>query len=116
MDTLKQVGNVDELDQALAESRARPVLLFKHSTTCPISEHALRELKSFLDGAGGAVNAKLITVQTAPDVSAAVAERLGLRHESPQAILVRDGREVWNASHYAITFAAIDEAIRAVQR
>jgi bacillithiol system protein YtxJ len=35
----------------------------------------------------------------------------GVRHESPQAILVHDGRVVWNASHGAITRRSLAEAL-----
>jgi bacillithiol system protein YtxJ len=41
-------------------------------------------------------------------VSDAAAQRLGIRHETPQAILLRDGRVVWNASHFRITAIELD--------
>ncbi len=43
-------------------------------------------------------------------VSLALAERVGLQHQSPQAMLVRDGSAVWNASHHDITAAALQNA------
>jgi bacillithiol system protein YtxJ len=53
----------------------------------------------------------LITVQTDRAVSIEAARLLGIVHESPQAILVSNGRAVWNRSHSEITAAAINEAI-----
>lgn len=112
MDKLKELKSIQELEHALDESRERPVLLFKHSLTCPISSRAFNELQSYLGNADPRISYKLITVQTAREVSDEAALRLKLEHQSPQAILVRNGRELWNASHYEITASALDQAIR----
>lgn len=113
MDDLQELKSIEELDHALDESRERPVLLFKHSLTCPLSRRAFNELRSYLDNADPRIGYKLITVQTARSVSDEAASRLRLEHHSPQAILVRNGRELWNASHYEITAEALDHAIKA---
>ena len=112
MGDLEELTSIGELDQALNESHQRPVLFFKHSRTCPISHRAFRELQAYLDKADPRVSYKLITVQTARDLSDEAASRLHLEHESPQAILVRKGRELWNASHNDITAESLDQAIR----
>lgn len=44
-------------------------------------------------------------------VSLALAERVGVRHESPQAMLIKEGRGVWSASHRGITAAALQAAV-----
>jgi bacillithiol system protein YtxJ len=112
LDDLEELKSIQQLDHALDESSERPVLLFKHSLTCPISARAFRELKCHLDNADPRISYKLITVQTARSVSDEAAARLRLEHESPQAILVRNGRELWNASHSEITAESLDQAIR----
>ena len=109
---LEELKSVEELDQALDESRERPVLFFKHSLTCPISTRAFSELQSYLDNADPRASYKLITVQSARLVSDELASKLKLEHQSPQAILVQNGRELWNASHYQITASALAEAIQ----
>jgi len=109
---LKELQSIEELNQALAESSERPVLLFKHSLTCPISARAFRQLKEHLEEVTPSVAYKLITVQTARSVSNEAEARLGIQHETPQAILVRNGHPVWNASHFDITAETIQEAIQ----
>jgi len=111
-DNLKELNSIEELDGALVESTTRPVLFFKHSLSCPISTRAFSELQSYLYSADPRISYKLITVQRAREVSDEAASRLKLEHQSPQAILVRNGRELWNASHYDITASALDQAIR----
>lgn len=112
MTRLTPLHDVLSLDAAIAESCERPVLLFKHSRYCGVSCEALDELQSHIDGAPVEIAYKMITVQTHRPVSEAAAERLGLRHETPQAILVRNGKMVWNASHFRITATHLDRALR----
>jgi bacillithiol system protein YtxJ len=113
--------NVADLDRLLSESHTRPLLLFKHSYTCGISAEALDELVDHLNAevlASGIPDPQyaLVTVQTHRDVSNAVTSRLGVRHETPQALLIRDGRVVWAASHFRVTADAMKKALSAEPR
>ena len=118
---LTPLEHVDELHRLIAESESRPVLLFKHSHTCGVSMEALDELVTHLNdrrprgsashSAGSSPQYAMVTVQTHRAVSNAVAQKLGVRHETPQALLIRDGRVVWSASHFRVTAAAVGGAI-----
>jgi bacillithiol system protein YtxJ len=113
---LTRLEGLDQLSRLIDGSASCPVLLFKHSYSCGISAEALDELATHLDdthaGTTGVTYA-MVTVQTHRDVSNAVAKRLGVRHETPQALLVRDGRVVWSASHFRVTARAVHDAISA---
>jgi bacillithiol system protein YtxJ len=113
MPNLTHLSDLDMLEAAIAESLERPVLLFKHSRTCGISCEAFDELQAHLADQAGPPTAsyKVITVQSHRRVSDTAAERFGIRHETPQAILLKDGRPVWNASHFRITADALARAI-----
>jgi thioredoxin 1 len=111
MSRLTPLTDVPALEEAIAESKERPVLLFKHSRYCGVSAEALDELQSHIEGARADVAYRMITVQTHRPVSDAVSQRLGLRHETPQAILLRDGKIVWNASHFRITANQLDQIL-----
>ena len=111
MSNLTSLYDLDMLEHAIAESCERPVLLFKHSRTCGISHEALDELRVHLERSGAQATYKLITVQSHRHVSDEAAERLGVRHETPQAILLRDGRPVWKASHFRITADELERAL-----
>src|SRR3954465_7666103 len=115
---LTTLEHEDELHRLIAESESRPVLLFKHSYTCGVSMEALDELVSHMNertaerGAEGAgAQDAMVTVQTHRAVSNAVAQKLGVRHETPQALLIRDGRVVWSASHFRATAEVVNAAI-----
>ena len=108
---VKHLSDIHELEAAIAESCERPVLLFKHSRTCGISCEALDELRAHVEDGVLRAAYKMITVQSHRLLSDEAAARLGVRHETPQAILLRDGVPVWNASHFRITKAQLDAAI-----
>src|SRR6476620_2059243 len=112
MPRLTPLNDVQSLDAAIAESCERPVLLFKHSRYCGVSCEALDELQSHIDSQSGPTVAyKMVTVQTHRSVSDAISQRLGIRHETPQAILLRNGKAVWNASHFRITSNQLNQAV-----
>jgi bacillithiol system protein YtxJ len=53
-----------------------------------------------------------VVVQHSRSVSNAIAERTGIRHESPQAILLKGGEVVYHASHYDVTAEDIEAGLR----
>jgi bacillithiol system protein YtxJ len=104
------VTDAGALDELLTRSHDAPVVLFKHSTTCPISARAHHQMEKLASGAAGQVS--LLIVQRAAELSRRVAEQTGIRHESPQAIILRNGQAVWSASHFDITAEAVEQAVR----
>src|SRR5689334_12001777 len=95
-----------DFEQLLDRSKTDPVLIFKHSTQCAISAEAYQEFTSVADAAEGLVCATVLVVEHR-QVSDAIAKRLGIRHQSPQALLIQNGQVVWHASHWSITTDAL---------
>ncbi|HEY0099087.1 MAG TPA: bacillithiol system redox-active protein YtxJ [Pyrinomonadaceae bacterium] len=104
------VTDKGELDELLARSHDAPVVLFKHSTTCPISARAHRQMLQLSTEEAGRI--ALLIVQRARELSQRVAEETGIQHESPQAIILRNGQAVWSASHFDITAEAVAQAVQ----
>jgi bacillithiol system protein YtxJ len=109
--SIANLESPEQLDALLEQSHQAPVLIFKHSSTCPVSAGAFAELRSFLDACEAPCRVGVVVVQTARGVSNAIAANLAVPHESPQALLVRDGVVTWSASHLAITRRALAEAV-----
>lgn len=97
-----EIHDNKELDALIEKSNEQAVILFKHSTTCPISAGVYQEISN----ADADIN--LIVVQRARDVSAAIAEKTGIRHESPQAIILKNEKVVYHASHYDVTAQEVE--------
>ena len=111
---LTPIHGLEDLDHALGESRHRPLVLFKHSYSCGVSAEALDELLAHLSVNRREARYAMVTVQTHREVSNAIAARLGVRHETPQALLVSDGRVVWSASHFRVNAEALEKALAQV--
>ncbi|PYS53984.1 MAG: bacillithiol system redox-active protein YtxJ [Acidobacteria bacterium] len=100
-----------DLEQLLQRSKTDPVLIFKHSTQCSVSDQAYDEFTRFQENAGDLACGVVLVIENR-EISNAIAAQLGIPHESPQAILVKDGQPKWNASHWAITTEALAEAVQ----
>ena len=99
-----------DLEQLIEQSQAGLVFVFKHSTQCSISSQAYEEFTDFIEGIPGLVCGAVLVLENRK-LSDAVAERFGVRHESPQALLIKAGRVVWHASHWSITPDSLGEAL-----
>lgn len=113
MTEYQKLESPEALEQAFEQSDDETVVVFKHSLTCPVSTRALDEYHSYLHGSGDAARHYLIEVQRQRELSRAVARRTGVKHESPQALVVRGGDVVWHASHWNITKDSLAEALEA---
>lgn len=100
------VSDASSLEQLFERSNAEPVLLFKHSNSCPISARAYRQMQEVK------VPVSIIVVQDERELSREVATRTGVRHETPQALVLRNGRAVWAASHFDISADSVEQAVR----
>lgn len=113
--TIRQLLTLGDIDPLLQGSTARPVILLKHSTACPVSARAHAEFSGLAarwTAAAGGPDFALVRVIEERPVSQALAARLGVPHQSPQAILIHRGRAAWHASHYDVTAAAMETAWR----
>lgn len=103
----RSIRVAEELDAALDEPVA---VLYKHSPLCGASAAAARQIRRFMDGHPG-VPVYLIDVIRDRPLAREVARRLSIRHESPQAFVLRDGDVVWNGSHDEVTAEALERQI-----
>jgi len=99
-----------DLEQLLARSKTDPVLIFKHSTQCSISAQAYEEFTDFVEGFRDLLCGTVLVIENRK-LSNMIAERFGVRHESPQALLIKEGRVVWHASHWSITSGSLSDAL-----
>jgi bacillithiol system protein YtxJ len=100
----KEVTSLEEWQQIFDGSTARPAVVLKHSTTCPVSASALDEFDDYLAGSPSTdVDYYLVKVIESRPVSNQIAEDLGIKHASPQILYFKDKEAVWNTSHWSVT-------------
>lgn len=104
---MEELRTPQAADAALQEERA---LLYKHSDRCPLSALAYAEVRRFRE-AHSELPVYLVDVNAHRDVSRHVAERTGVVHHSPQAILLHHGRPGWHASHLQVTAEALERQL-----
>lgn len=105
-----RLSTISDLDNALTASQTKPIVIFKHSPTCGTSAMANEELQELV-ALEAAAAVYVIYVRESRPVSDAIVERFGIRHESPQALVISKGRVCWHRSHFHVTAAKIQAAL-----
>ncbi|MEQ9466915.1 MAG: bacillithiol system redox-active protein YtxJ [Ekhidna sp.] len=99
----KELISAEQLNELDSASKEKPVVIFKHSTRCSISAMTLNRFERS-DIGDLAFEPYFLDLIAHRDVSNLVAERYGVKHESPQAILIRGGKAKYDASHMGISY------------
>jgi bacillithiol system protein YtxJ len=110
---IKPCENEEAFHQIIRESGTHPIVLFKHSTRCPVSAGARKELVAFSEHMPEVECREVLVIEQRP-LSQQIAQETGVAHQSPQALLFKGGTVVWNASHFGITEKALKEAYEKV--
>lgn len=100
-DSFHTLASDADWSAALKRSDDTPVLIFKHSSACSVSAKAQGELESLAEEADAPVCR--VVVQKHRAVSNTIEDALGIRHETPQAILLHEQTPVFDTSHFDVT-------------
>ena len=104
---LTEMGQLDTIEK---ESENQPVVIFKHSTRCGISRMVLNNFERNYDlPENSEVKLYFLDLIANRNISNEVASRFGIRHESPQMIILRDREVVHHSSHQSIEVETIKE-------
>ena len=90
-----------QLDEIAALSDNKPAVIFKHSTRCSISRFALKQFEKEF-ALEDKVDAYFLDLLEHRDISNEIASRFGVYHQSPQLLLIKNGKSVYDVSHDAI--------------
>jgi bacillithiol system protein YtxJ len=110
---IRDCRTADDFALLIERSKEKPQVLLKHSSKCHISKAALAEFKLLEDKVDGAELWQVRVVENG-EISAIIADTTGTEHRSPQVILFRYGKPVWNASHFDINCDSILNAIEEI--
>ena len=97
---------ISQLDEVVALSQEQAVVIFKHSTRCSISRMALKQFENEFDFADR-VKPYFLDLIAFREVSNEIAARFGVVHQSPQLILIKEGKAVYDVSHSDIDAGAL---------
>ncbi|MEQ9009729.1 MAG: bacillithiol system redox-active protein YtxJ [Ekhidna sp.] len=101
------ISDISQLDEIDKRSVEKPVVLFKHSTRCSISAMSLSRFERSYEEES-VFDSYFLDLIAYREISNAIAERYGVRHESPQTILIKNGKAVFDASHMGISYSDLN--------
>lgn len=109
---LTELTQIPQLAVATKIGEEKPILIFKHSTTCGIAGRAAHRIDKLLTETEDPLPPFfMLKVRESRPVSNAIEELYGVKHESPQILLIKNGDAVWNTSHDEITAEALMAAL-----
>jgi len=99
--------DLQQLDTIVEESAETPVIIFKHSTRCPVSRMALKGFENEYSIEEGSAKPYFLDLIAHRDVSNEIASRFKVTHQSPQVIVIKNGQDVYNTSHDDISAGVV---------
>jgi len=101
----KTITEEKQLDDIIKESAAKPVVIYKHSTTCPVNADAKNRLEHAEQPDN--IDFYYLDLLAYRSISNEIANRFKVTHKSPQVLLIQNGECVYNESHMKIEMQAI---------
>ncbi|WP_417941972.1 bacillithiol system redox-active protein YtxJ [Flavobacterium sp. RS13.1] len=105
-----ELTDILQLQEVEAISYEKPVVIFKHSTRCSISRMALKQFEREY-ALENIVDPYFLDLIAHRDISNEIANKFNVHHESPQLILIKNGKAVYDVSHSDIDAASLKKKI-----
>lgn len=99
----KYIESEEDLKHATEKSFEKKVVIFKHSTRCQISKMVLKNFEKEVSSSDKEVEYYFLDLIKYRPISNKIAEDFGITHQSPQMIVLEDGKAVADASHQSIS-------------
>ncbi len=96
------LNNEIQLDEILKNSKDKTVVIFKHSTRCGVSRGVLKQFESENNSKTKNMDFYYLDLLNFREISNAIAVKFNIEHQSPQLIVLKNGKVIANASHYDI--------------
>ena len=104
----RKLETLEELQSAIEKSSEKIIVIFKHSTRCMISKSVLRNFENEVKSSNGtSVDFYYLDLLNYRSISNEIAKHLNVTHQSPQIILIKDKKAVFNTSHDSISLEKI---------
>jgi bacillithiol system protein YtxJ len=106
-----QLTQIETLDEITEISKNQPVVILKHSTSCGISRMVLKQFEQSYDLKDEQIKLYFLDLLAYRDISNKIASRFNVPHQSPQLLVIKEGKVVFDASHSSIQFEKLHEFI-----
>ena len=107
-----ELKTLTQLEQLREKSKEKTALIFKHSTSCSISRTALSRLeRNWNEQELPQIMPYYLDLLSFRPVSNSIAESFEVEHQSPQVLIIRNGKSVYNRSHFDIDYRSIKASL-----
>ena len=107
----EELTSIETLDEIEQISRDKPVAILKHSTSCGISRMVLRQFEQEYDLKEGQAKLYFLDLLRHRDISNRIASKFNVPHESPQLIIIKNGKVVYDASHSEVKAGSLNQFV-----
>ena len=108
-----ELSSVHQLDQIRKESMENPILIFKYSSRCSLSQMALDRLeRNWKEAEMAGVKSYFLDLITYREISNRIAHEFDVEHESPQVLIIENEKSIYDKSHMGIDYQEIRQAVK----
>ncbi len=111
-DKWRVLNSIEQVDALIKQSQEYPVVILKHSTSCGVSRMVMNGLTRDWDLTEDELHFYYLDLLQHRDISNLLAQRSGVRHESPQVLMFKNGVAIYNASHSGVTVRGLREGLK----
>ena len=90
--------DLGQLNEIIIASEEKPVVIFKHSTRCSVSRMALKQFENEFN-LQGKMDAYYLDLIENRAISNEIASKFEVVHQSPQLLVIKNGKCIYNISH-----------------
>lgn len=102
---------LEQLEDIVTTSYEKTVVIFKHSTRCSISRFALNSFENEFNYPKEKIELFYLDLLVHRDISNEIARKFGVEHQSPQILVIKNGRAIYSASHESINAGILERFI-----
>jgi bacillithiol system protein YtxJ len=102
-----QLCSTEQVDDLILQSHSKPIAILKHSTRCSISRAVLKQVVGDWEVPAGQIPFYYLDLLQYRNVSSYIATIFHITHQSPQLLLIREGKCVYNESHGDISVSGL---------
>jgi bacillithiol system protein YtxJ len=112
-----ELTEASQIEELVKQSYQHPILIFKHSTSCSISRTTLDRLeRNWNEADMSEMKPYFLDLLEFRNISNNVADLFAVQHESPQVLLIKNGKSIYDRSHFEIEYKGLKVELLKIEK
>jgi bacillithiol system protein YtxJ len=108
-----ELRSINQIDEIREVSKEKSVLIFKYSSRCSLSQMALERLeRNWKESEMADVKSYFLDLISYREISNRIAHEFDVEHESPQVLIIENGKSIYDESHMGINYTQIRDVVK----